>query len=428
MQTPPQTWFRPFLDGSTPWLREEQLPRSPSGYGFKRSRKTVYRGVKHRSHEFIPCENMEELNQAVRDHDHITWFGLAEIPYLVPENLAQPRTERIDLKTFRQQTIQPLFNTLGFIAVMSAVGYSVYQSKHAEKMVGLLVIIGILVLINGLFPLIAHIQRLFQRPDKLSVEQLNHQRVNHTFFVLWMRKQQNWTVWIGLFVLCGIFAWQMHQGLQYQGPEYEGLEYQGLEWSVNSSGLVKERVKAPHYEWWRILTAGLLHGNLIHIAFNGLALYSIGRILGGMIHPRWITVSFLISVITGGLASLYYFPATSIGASGGILGIFGLLTVIVFKYRKRIPQFLPAALVRSTIAMVLMGVIGKDFIDNAAHAGGFLGGIGFGLINYSRLQLGVHTTGPVMKWLSALSILILIAAAIWTCFLIGQNPIGKIEL
>jgi membrane associated rhomboid family serine protease len=96
--------------------------------------------------------------------------------------------------------------------------------------------------------------------------------------------------------------------------------------SVDLAGFDKPLFAAGDY--WRILTGAVLHGGLIHLIFNCYALYSLGRIIETLSNRAHLAVVFLLAAIGGGLLSLAFLPAgTSIGASGGIIGFLGYLTV-----------------------------------------------------------------------------------------------------
>ena len=101
----------------------------------------------------------------------------------------------------------------------------------------------------------------------------------------------------------------------------------GLSNSVELAGLVKE--KTWNGEYFRVVTATLLHGGILHIIFNGLVLFSIGQLINAITHFSLIGLIFTLSAIVGSIFSLFLLPnATSVGASGGILGCIGFLLII----------------------------------------------------------------------------------------------------
>lgn len=76
-------------------------------------------------------------------------------------------------------------------------------------------------------------------------------------------------------------------------------------------------------EWWRLVTCGFLHFGLIHLLFNGWAMWNVGQALERGL-GRWRFVGlFLVSVLGGSAGALLLTPnAFTAGASGGLFGLF----------------------------------------------------------------------------------------------------------
>ncbi len=133
-------------------------------------------------------------------------------------------------------------------------------------------------------------------------------------------------------------------------------------------------------EVYRMLTAIFLHGGLAHLFFNGYALYIVGRDIERLYgHARFLVIYFL-GGLTASLVSMVLNPnAWSVGASGALFAIFGAEMVFFFRHRR---LFGPLAtqrlnnLVYLLIMNLLIGLFGSALIDNWAHVGGFVGGLG----------------------------------------------------
>lgn len=132
-------------------------------------------------------------------------------------------------------------------------------------------------------------------------------------------------------------------------------------------------------EIYRLLTAMFLHGNLMHLAFNGYALYVIGtdieRLFG---HARFLIIYFL-GGLTSSLASLILSDAVSVGSSGAVFAIFAAEAVFFYRHRELFGPFARRRLNNLAFLLVLNLLIGfspGSMIDNWAHIGGFLGGLG----------------------------------------------------
>ena len=85
-------------------------------------------------------------------------------------------------------------------------------------------------------------------------------------------------------------------------------------------------------QYWRLVTAGFVHGGVYHIAFNMWALWSLGR-LSERLFGRWVTLAvYLLTGVGGSMLSLASYPGRfEVGASGAIFGLAGaILTGIRF--------------------------------------------------------------------------------------------------
>jgi membrane associated rhomboid family serine protease len=144
--------------------------------------------------------------------------------------------------------------------------------------------------------------------------------------------------------------------------------------SVASAGLVKADVR--NGEAWRLLTGSLLHGGGLHLGMNGIALWSLGPLVEAHSRRAFLPLLFLISALCGSIASLLLLPdATSVGASGGILGMAGYLFVLGYRRRRALPRRYMQRLGGGILATAVLGLVGHAWVDNATHLGGFLAGM-----------------------------------------------------
>lgn len=132
---------------------------------------------------------------------------------------------------------------------------------------------------------------------------------------------------------------------------------------------------------WRLVTSVFLHGGIIHLLVNMLALFSLGQTLEESIGRIPFLLVFLISGITGNLLSIQWnLFMISVGASGAIFGLFGFdIVQTIGQYKGNMSRSI-RTLLSSAIYVLLITLIGFLLpFDNAAHIGGLIAGILLGV-------------------------------------------------
>ncbi|MFL5538943.1 MAG: rhomboid family intramembrane serine protease [Longimicrobiaceae bacterium] len=153
--------------------------------------------------------------------------------------------------------------------------------------------------------------------------------------------------------------------------------------SARVAGMLPAAVRAG--EWWRLLSYGVMHAHPIHLWFNLLALLSLGKLMEVHAARALLPLVFLVTVITGGLVGLALGPdIPMVGASGGLLGLIGFLTVVGFRRRERVPHGFAATMLKDVAFVAAVGLVGFRFIANAGHLGGLLGGLALGALLVPR--------------------------------------------
>ncbi|MBC7979347.1 MAG: rhomboid family intramembrane serine protease [Armatimonadetes bacterium] len=152
--------------------------------------------------------------------------------------------------------------------------------------------------------------------------------------------------------------------------------------SVADAGLVKAAYL--NGERWRLFTAPMLHGGILHFVMNALGLLYLGKRLE--VFARWphLPMVFLFSALVGGEASARFTQGTSVGASGGLMGWLGFLLVFETLHSKLIPQSAKRRLIGGVVMTGLIGLVGYRFIDNAAHFGGLFAGMAYAAIVFPK--------------------------------------------
>jgi len=142
-------------------------------------------------------------------------------------------------------------------------------------------------------------------------------------------------------------------------------------------------------EYYRLLTAALLHTSLLHLGFNAYALYSLGQHIEDLLGaPRFVAL-YAISALGGSVASYLLNPAPAVGASGAIFGIVGALAIHAWQTRALFGEG-ARQLLGSMLFIVLINLglgMTTPSIDNTGHLGGLVAGALGGLALLPRFRL-----------------------------------------
>ena len=153
---------------------------------------------------------------------------------------------------------------------------------------------------------------------------------------------------------------------------------------IGTFGLYGIELLKSTNEWYRLVTVALVHDNSsvipIHLAFNMIALHSLGTPIENFLGRSKFLIIFFVSLIGGSIASAMFlgYNGYSIGASGAVFGLFGAWAVI----SKRIGAEVKSTLVIIGLNFVLGFTIGG--VDWRAHLGGLIAGYAV-----TRLMLSV---------------------------------------
>ena len=148
-------------------------------------------------------------------------------------------------------------------------------------------------------------------------------------------------------------------------------------------------VWAHRYRWpvdlaqpWRFVTAVFLHGSLLHIFFNMWVLMDIGPQIEELYGSARYLFIYVVAGIGGYVVSSAFWHF-SVGGSGALLGLIGVLLAMTVGRRTAGMQMLRSQLIRWLIYIGIWGLLFPG-IDNWAHAGGLATGFILGKIMADR--------------------------------------------
>ncbi len=178
-------------------------------------------------------------------------------------------------------------------------------------------------------------------------------------------------------------------------------------------------------QWWRLITAGFLHGGFIHIAMNSWALFILVTEAEQFYGTSRVIVAYIFSTFTGFLLSMLWAPRTpSIGASAACFGLFGIMLAMGLRQRADpLAQAVRAHYGQWLVLGLVMSIL--PGIDMAAHIGGFAGGFFVGIV--AGLP-GLPNTPRELFWkvLAGLAVAITVYA-FWQDFLSYRALITQIS-
>ena len=159
-------------------------------------------------------------------------------------------------------------------------------------------------------------------------------------------------------------------------------------------------------EWWRFVTPIFLHGGFLHLLFNMYGLWIIGPYVEKLYGFAKFVVFWVVTGIAGVAASylsvrpdmtvssigrFLFKPidSPSIGASGALFGLVGVLFVFGIRFRHELPEGFKRAFGTGMVPIILinlfLGFLLRSSIDNAAHLGGLVSGAALALVvGYKR--------------------------------------------
>ncbi len=184
-------------------------------------------------------------------------------------------------------------------------------------------------------------------------------------------------------------------------------------------------------DYWRLFTANFLHIGLMHLFFNLYALYIVGSEVETYYGPARFLVIYLLTGLSGAIASYAFTYSLSAGASTAIFGLIGTLVAFFVRNRSVFGKLSSARLSNlvMVIAINLFLGLSSPGIDNWGHIGGFIGGfiLGWLLCPFYQVEAQGAGTQRVIdrnslrsEWLGVLLVSVLIGVAFWAALQFHQ--------
>jgi rhomboid protease GluP len=181
-------------------------------------------------------------------------------------------------------------------------------------------------------------------------------------------------------------------------------------WGVGGEASYRLGMSAPYgiyaqHQWYRLVTAMFLHGGLIHIGFNMMALMQLGPALEELYGSSRYFFLYIVTGAFGFLASSFT-GHYSLGASGGLLGLVGAMLAITTKRGGAYMRELRSRLVSNVVILFVLGFMGMG-MDNWAHGAGLAAGFVLGKIFADRQPMNAREKqiANALGWLAAIAVI-----------------------
>lgn len=184
-------------------------------------------------------------------------------------------------------------------------------------------------------------------------------------------------------------------------------------------------------EWWRPITANLLHLSFLHLYFNAGALLSLGTMLERSLGTSRFVVAALTAGVAGMVTSVYAgrMQVVSAGASAIAFGLMGALLFVNVRHRRDLPA---GYLIGWRQWLFLLGINGAisllPFVDGLAHLGGLIGGALPMVVLANRLEMrrGVRTVATAAATVLVLVYVVGVGAAAVHFVTDRGDPTGRL--
>ncbi len=177
---------------------------------------------------------------------------------------------------------------------------------------------------------------------------------------------------------------------------------------INNSILARMGASAPlPYDLvqpWRFVTAIFLHASLLHIGFNMWVLMDLAPTIEEMYGSARFLFIFVLTGACGYVASAAS-GHFSVGASGSLLGMIGLLLALTGSRQSAGMRMLRSQLIYWLVYVVVLGIL-MPGVDNFAHLGGFVSGFILGKLMIDRLPADTaeRRRANALGWTAGLAI------------------------
>jgi rhomboid protease GluP len=166
------------------------------------------------------------------------------------------------------------------------------------------------------------------------------------------------------------------------------------------------------HRWWTLLSASYLHGSMLHIAFNMIALRQISPLIVGEYGTARMFVIYSLSGVGGFLLSYLAGVQLTIGASAAVCGLIGAALYYGKSRGGRYGQAIFRQVGSWVLGIFLFGILVPG-INNWAHGGGMATGALLGMLMGYRERIRENR---FHRFISGLCLVLTMGVLLWAMF------------
>jgi rhomboid protease GluP len=148
-------------------------------------------------------------------------------------------------------------------------------------------------------------------------------------------------------------------------------------------------------QWWRLLTAMFVHGDIFHLGFNLYFLWAVGRMCEQVFGRAAYTAVYLGSGLLANLVAVMWRPdAITVGASAALFGVFGAFLAFALRRRHMLPEEFVRSIRFNAVLLIGMNVViglVVPEISIVGHITGLLAGFALGYLIVALAEKPVKT-------------------------------------
>jgi membrane associated rhomboid family serine protease/TPR repeat protein len=210
--------------------------------------------------------------------------------------------------------------------------------------------------------------------NKSEEEAQEQADVENMIGIIFSSQSTAWVTSLIVAICTSIFVLMCIQGYGVLSPN----SFMAIQWGSKFTPLIYDG------EYWRLITNGFLHLGIIHLALNMYILHQAGYYFERIYGSIHFLALYIYCLVFSTIVSAWWSPQqNSLGASGAIFGLFAAITTYAFFNKNKIPRSISKELIKDGFIFFAINIsigFSVSMVDNAAHIGGIVGGVLFGLI------------------------------------------------